>query len=95
MESKLQSQIIKWLKSKGAYVIKTKPGMGTPIGCPDIVFIYEGAWGTIECKAAKGSRFQVGQKATYDRLHAWSPFVYIVYPTIWQAVKIELQTNFF
>lgn len=95
MEAKLQTQILRWLKSKGAYVIKTKPGPGTPVGCPDIVFLYEGAWGVIEVKADAKSPFRPGQRATLDRLDDWSPFVYIAYPEIWPQIKDELTVTFF
>lgn len=57
MEAKLQSEIIKFLKSKGAYVVKTKPGGGTPVGCPDLIFLYEGAWGVVEVKRSPRAPF--------------------------------------
>jgi Holliday junction resolvase len=95
MEKAVQSEIIKWLKGAGCYVVKTKAGMGTPVGCPDIIFLYEGAWGVIECKAAKNSKFQPGQQSTLQRLRNWSPFCYVVYPENWPEVKAELQKSFF
>lgn len=95
IEGKLQAQIIKWLKSKGAYVIKTRPGPGTPTGCPDIIFLLEGAWGAIEVKASKTAKFQPGQPQTIARLADWSPFVYVAYPEIWPALKNELTNLFF
>lgn len=95
MESKLQSKIIKFLKQKGAYVVKTKPGPGTPVGCPDILFLYEGAWGAIECKASEGARYQPGQEATLRRLQDWSPFVYTASPENWDLICKELLLLFF
>lgn len=95
MESKLQSEIIRWLKSKGAYVIKTMPGMGTPVGCPDIVFLFEGAWGVIEVKASEKAPWQPGQEPTLRRLAVWCPFVYKCYPKNWPEVKERLSTDFF
>lgn len=95
MEGKLQSQIIKWLKMKGAYVIKTKSGPGTPVGCPDILFLFEGAWGVIEVKAARNSKYQTGQRFTLDRLSKWSPFVYTTYPENWLEIQKALLTQFF
>lgn len=95
MESKLQAEIIKWLKSKGAYVIKTKPQPGTPVGCPDIIFLFEGAWGAIECKASKTAKFQPGQKATLERLRDWCPFVYVAYPANWPDIMKDLLDRFF
>lgn len=95
MEAKLQAKIIKFLKEKGAYVIKTKPGPGTPVGCPDIIFLYEGAWGAIECKSSASAPYQPGQKPTLERLKGWSPFVYTAYPGNWDGVKTELLRLFF
>lgn len=94
-ESTLQAKIIKWLKSKGAYVIKTKPGPGVPVGCPDVVFIFEGAWGVIEVKSSKTAKVQPGQPETLLRLARWSPFVYKCYPENWPAIQTELSTLFF
>lgn len=95
LESKLQSEIVKYLRHKGAYVIKTKPGAGTPTGCPDIIFLFEGAWAAIEVKADAKSKFQPGQLATIEHLSAWSPFVWIAHPFSWPGIKLDLEKNFF
>ena len=95
MEAKLQSQIIKWLKDRGAYVIKTRPGPGIPVGCPDIIFLYEGAWGAIEVKASKKAKWRVGQEATLKRLENWSPFVWKVWPENWLDTQKVLLSQFF
>lgn len=95
VESNLQTTIIKWLKSRGAYVIKTKPSPGIPVGCPDILFVFEGAWGAIEVKAARNAPFRPGQAATLLRLSGWSPFVYKCYPENWPEVRAELSRLFF
>lgn len=95
MEKLLQTKIIKFLKSKGAYVIKTRGGPGTPTGCPDIIFLYEGAWGVIEVKASKTAKYQPGQKATLERLGAWSPFCFVAYPDNWLEIQNLLLRTFF
>lgn len=94
-EAKLQKEIITWLKGRGAYVFKTRPGMGTPIGCPDVIFLYEGAWGVIEVKSSARAKYQPGQKHTLGKLKLWSPFVYMAYPENWHGIKAELLTTFF
>lgn len=76
-------------------MVKTKPGPGTPVGCPDILFLYEGAWGALEVKSSKAAKWQPGQEATLKRLSAWSPFVWKVYPENWPEVKTELSNRFF
>lgn len=95
MEQKLQREIIKWLKGRGAYVLKTRPGMGTPVGCPDIIFLFEGAWGAIECKASAKAGFNPGQKTTLAKLSSWCGFVYVAYPENWSGIKAELLRQFF
>lgn len=95
MERKLQSAIIKWLKAKGAYVIKTRPGAGTPVGCPDILFLFKGSWGAIEVKASDSAKWQPGQEATVRHLRAWNEFVFKCYPENWPVVKSQLSRQFF
>lgn len=89
-EAKLQSEIIKYLKHKGCYVIKTKPGVGTPVGCPDIIALLEGCWIALEVKASIGSPYQPLQKETIDKLDKWS-FAKVVYPQNWDTVQTELE----
>lgn len=72
MESKVQKRLIQFLKSRGCYVIKTKPGPGVPVGCPDVIALYEGFWAAFECKADEDSPFQPGQEATLAKLESWS-----------------------
>lgn len=95
METKLQTKIIKFLKDRGAYVIKTKPQPGTPVGCPDIIFLYEGAWGAIEVKASEKAPYRNGQEATLARLGSWSPFVWTAHPANWDEIRAELLYRFF
>lgn len=71
-EQSLQSKFIKFLKSKGCYVIKTQAGPGVPKGCPDVIALYEGAWLAAEMKATKRSKYQPGQKETIAKLSEWS-----------------------
>ena len=72
MEAKIQKRLVKFLKSKGCYVIKTKPGPGTPVGCPDVLALYEGWWGAFEVKAYANSPYQTLQKETLAKLKQWS-----------------------
>jgi Holliday junction resolvase len=90
-EKKLQSEIIKWLKSQGAYVIKTSPGAGIPNGCPDIIFLKEGFWGAIEVKKSNTVKFQPLQEVTIMKLQDWS-YCRVVYPQNWETIKSELET---
>lgn len=94
-EAKLQSQIIKWLKSKGAYVIKNRAAPGVPVGCPDVLFLYEGAWGVVEVKRSEKAPFRAGQEMTLRHLRGWSPYVYVAWPDNWPIIRDELATIFF
>lgn len=72
MEAKVQKRLIQYLKGKGCYVIKTKPGLGTPVGCPDVFAFYEGWWGAFEVKATEKSPYRSLQKETLEMLGRWS-----------------------
>jgi Holliday junction resolvase len=90
VEKKLQAKIIKWLRSQDAYVIKTQPGAGIPVGCPDIIFLKGGFWGAIEVKASNTVKFQPLQELTINKLQDWS-YCRVVYPGNWEHVRSELQ----
>lgn len=95
MEAKLQSKIIKWLKERGAYVIKTRPQPGTPTGCPDIIFLYGIHWGAIEVKADEKSPWQPGQQATLQHLKSMNIYVHRVDVSNWEIVRDELDALLF
>lgn len=94
-EGKLQAKIIIWLKEQGAYVVKNRAGPGVPVGCPDLFFFYDGAWGAIEAKRDEKAPYRVGQQKTLKRLEKWSPFVYTAYPENWPDVQKILLEQFF
>lgn len=89
-ESKLQSEIVKFLRHKGCYVIKTRPGLGVPAGCPDILFFIEGFYGAIECKSNPKAPYQPLQKETLEQLDEWS-WAKMVEPENWAEIKQELE----
>lgn len=88
-ESKLQKEIVRYLKSKKCYVIKTRPGSGTPVGCPDIIALLEGCWIALEVKASEKSPFQPLQEHTIEKLDDWS-YAKAVFPENWLEIKAEL-----
>lgn len=95
METKLQNDIAKWLRGNGAYVIITHPGFGTRSGTPDILFLFEGAWGAVEVKRSEKAPFRPGQQHILQKLKEWCPFVYVAYPENWSIIKDELTARFF
>lgn len=90
-ESKVQSELIRYLKGKGCYVIKTRPGMGTPLGCPDVFAFFEGFWAAFEIKASPKSAFGPLQEETIKKLSDWS-FCCVVHTDNLQEVKQKLET---
>lgn len=89
-ESKVQSDLIKYLKRKGCYVIKTKPGVGTPVGCPDVIALLEGAWFAFEIKADEAAPFKPLQEDTIRKLADWS-FCKVVHSGNYQEILNELE----
>lgn len=89
-ESKLQSEIIRWLKSKGCYVIKHSAVAGVPTGTADLSFYYEGFYGFIEVKAAKASKVQPLQREFIKKMSDWS-WARFVDPSNWEETKAEIE----
>ena len=88
-ESDLQAKIIKWLRSKGCIVYKMQQNATTRIATPDVLFLKEGFWGAIECKASARAKFQPGQKEMVAKLNDWS-YAVVAYPTNWADIQKEL-----
>lgn len=94
-ESRLQHLIIGFLKDKGAYVIKTKPQPGIPVGCPDVIALYLDQWLAIEVKKDPKAPDRPGQKPTREFLRKNNYFVYRADPENWPTIKTELDDKFF
>lgn len=92
IESRLQSDIRRYLRGKGCYVIKTRPDArsGAPKGCPDIVFMLEGFWGAIEVKKDPTAKYEVLQEETLEKMNNWS-WAKRVDPTDWPVIREELE----
>lgn len=90
MESKLQSDIIKRLHGRGCWVMKTRPGMGTPSGTADIFFCKEGFYGWLEVKSSSRAAFRPGQESFIEKMADWS-WAKIVYPENIEEVLAELE----
>ena len=91
MERQVQTKIVKYLKSKSCFVLKTHPGLGTPVGTPDILFFKEGFWGAIECKASKTAKWQPLQKETLEKFDKWS-WAKRLYPENYDEIVRELDS---
>lgn len=94
-ESRLQHLIVGWLKDQGAYVIKTKPQPGVPVGCPDIIGLYKSKWLAIEVKRSAKAPYRVGQEATLKHLNSQNWWVFTANPESWPEIKRTLAELFF
>lgn len=90
-ERQVQNKVIKTLKDKGAYVIKTHPGLGTPTGAPDIFFFKGSIYGVIECKAEESSSYRPLQVETLRKFSRWGVYSKAVYKENVGAVCAELE----
>lgn len=88
-EADFQSKVLKYLRSKGCIAYKMQQNATTRIATPDIMFIKEGFWGAIECKATARSKFQPGQKEMVAKLDSWS-WARVAWPGNWDTIKKEL-----
>lgn len=93
LEKNFQQTIVKWLRSKGAVVLKYQQNATTTAAIPDIVFLKDGFWGAIEVKKAKNSPFRPGQKEMVAKLDAmsWAKVVYGGENSNWEETKKELE----
>jgi Holliday junction resolvase len=89
-EKKLQSEIIKYLKDKGCFVMKCPAVAGIPTGTSDIFFCYEGFYGFIEVKRSKKAKFRPLQKEFLEQIAEWS-WAKAVYPENWPEIQAELE----
>lgn len=90
-EARTQEKLIRYLKKKGCYVLKPKPGPGVPVGCPDVLALFEGFWAAFEVKATPHSKLQPLQVETLLKFEEWS-FARIVTPSNIDDVVAELET---
>lgn len=96
MEKRLQTKIIKFLKERGVYVIKTRPMPGIPTACPDIIGLFGSKHTEIEVKASEYAPYRPGQLATLDYLRrSGAEYVYAAYPENWEEIKADLVDRFF
>lgn len=89
-EADFQSKVLKYLRSKGCIAYKMQQNATTRIATPDVLFIKEGFWGAIECKASSRARFQPGQKEMVAKLDEWS-WARVAHPQNWDIIKSELE----
>lgn len=88
-ESKLQTEIAQWLRSRGCYVMVIQPQAGIPTGCPDIIALYSGGFIALEVKKDEKSHFQPLQRETLAILNSMQ-YAQAVWFDNWPEIKQEL-----
>ena len=88
MERKLQSEIVQFLKAKGAYVLKNDATYRQ--GVPDLAFWHPDLNGFIEVKAHEKSAFQPLQKLTIKKMKDMGIFCEIIDNENWPEWKARL-----
>lgn len=89
VESKLQTQAMRWLKSQGCWVCKMPAVAGIPVGTSDVLFLKEGFYGFLEIKASATAKFQPLQKEFIQKMDDWS-YARAVWPENWPEIQDEL-----
>lgn len=88
-ESDFQADLIKWLHSKGCFVIKHQAGPGVPAGTADLSFYHYGFYGFIEVKLRKNSKHQPGQDPFIKKMDEWS-YARFVSPETFSELEEDL-----
>ena len=81
MEKKLQAEIVRFLKGKGAYVLKNDATYRQ--GVPDLAFWHPDLTGFIEVKANAKSPYQPLQKPTIAKLKGIGVFCEVIHTDNW------------
>lgn len=89
LEKDFQAKIVKYLRSKGALVIKYQQNATTRAAIPDILFLKDGFWGAIEVKKSKTAKYRPGQKEMVAKMDSMS-YARVVYPENWGEMQKEL-----
>lgn len=81
MVETFEKDVERWLKKHGCIVKRTES--------PTFLFLKEGFWGAIECKASARAKFQPGQKEMVAKLNDWS-YAKVAWPANWPEIQEEL-----
>lgn len=93
LEKDLQAQIVKWLRSQGAIVLKYQQNATTRAAIPDLLMLKDGFWGAIEVKKNKSSPFRPGQKDVISKMDSmsWAKVVWGGKNSNWPEIQAELK----
>lgn len=90
MEKTLQAEVIKYLRSKGAYVLKNDASYRQ--GVPDLSFWHPSLSGMLEIKDHEDSPYRPLQKPTIKKLQDMGVFCEVIHHENWDdwQVKFDL-----
>lgn len=92
-EAKLQADVLKWLRSKGAWCMKVAAAPGVPSGTADVFFCKGNIYGFLECKRSSDASFRPGQKEFLERMGRYA-FAKVICPENCEDIKAELEQLF-
>lgn len=87
-EKQLQSEIIRFLQDRGAYVLKNDATYRK--GCPDLSFWHPELSGMLEIKDHENSPYQPLQEPTIQKLRDMGVFCEVIHNENWQEWKTKL-----
>lgn len=88
-ESQFQTKIVKWLRSKGAFVWKCHQNATTRAGVADLFFCFGQIHGFIEVKKSEDESFRPGQKEFLEKMGRYT-YAKCIYPENWEEEKNAL-----
>ena len=89
-ESQFQSQVIKYLKERGAYVLNVAGGTQIPKGTPDLLVCWRGRFIALELKVGKNTTSEL-QDYHIDCISESGGVAMVIRPENWESFKMELE----
>lgn len=93
LERIFQTKLVKELKEKFPGSIVLKNDSSYLQGVPDLIFLYNDHWATLECKRSKKAPHQPNQDYYVEKMNDMS-FSRFVYPENKEEVLNELEQSF-
>lgn len=90
LESQFQAQVIKELKQRFDGCIVMKLDSAYKQGIPDLLFLHDGFWATLECKKTSVSAHRPNQKYWVNKMNEMS-FSKFIYPENKEVIFDEIQ----
>lgn len=89
-ESAFQAKVVRYLRTKGAYVLNVAGGSQVPKGTPDLLVCYKGRFMALELKTDTG-RTTALQKEKICEIRKADGYSRVLRPSEWESFKEELE----